>query len=204
MNQLKLLTSLIIVVFTTNLHSQNLDSTIWAITDTNEIFQYYHFYYQDTLWRSDSLNFTTIVTKYEDKGSQVNYYPGGPCTDTGKYNYVIQNDTAKFSPITDLCPDRSRFYLYNYHLKYNPYVGVKDREINRKIKVYPNPMKNTLMVEGLSHDADGIFNIYDKLGRIVLTGNIEQKRTEIETSKISPGLYFLRIEGVAETFKLVK
>jgi hypothetical protein len=74
-------------------------------------------------------------------------------------------------------------------------VGVKDvKAANAILKFYPNPCSNELNVELNSlNNSDKIFDITDVNGNKIKSGKMPGNKTEINTSDIIPGIYFLRV-----------
>lgn len=78
----------------------------------------------------------------------------------------------------------------------NDLVSTADvQELNReiKIKVYPNPSTEYTEIS----IEDGIIKniaLYDLAGRIVLLTNVNDHKTNIQTSEFEPGLYFVSVE----------
>ena len=79
-----------------------------------------------------------------------------------------------------------------------------DFELSKLITIYPNPAKDILTIDNTSNTEITSINIYDVLGRIVLTekSNMDQ----VDVSHLDSGLLFMEIEtdqGVI-TKKIVK
>jgi len=61
------------------------------------------------------------------------------------------------------------------------------------INVFPNPTTNHLSID--VNDLTGIsYLLYNSLGQQVLNGNITDDITNINTSKLSAGIYFLNVQ----------
>ncbi len=71
-------------------------------------------------------------------------------------------------------------------------LSVDDVEANKKVKLYPNPAQNTIVVQGI---AKGKATIYDTVGRKVISSvNILQSENKaIDISLIPAGVYFIVI-----------
>ncbi|MEM7509943.1 MAG: S8 family peptidase, partial [Bacteroidota bacterium] len=74
----------------------------------------------------------------------------------------------------------------------------------RLFQVYPNPVRERVMVEGLSKRAT--FRLSSLLGKEMLQGELKAGNREIDLSRFAPGLYLLQITsaGKTETHKVVK
>jgi len=73
-------------------------------------------------------------------------------------------------------------------------AGIKQSDILTKLNTYPNPMTDVLTVEASTKD-NGKLNyvLIDALGRIVLSGSIENSKATINTSALEKGFYGLSI-----------
>ena len=60
-----------------------------------------------------------------------------------------------------------------------------------KLKVYPNPAKNSFIIEAKGNIH---YYLYDCLGQCMLSGAFKEK-TQISTSSLQPGIYFLQLHG---------
>lgn len=73
-------------------------------------------------------------------------------------------------------------------------VGVASEE-NNIISIYPNPANTTLFVSGLDHFD---YEIYDRIGKLVLKGNASE--TGIDISILDAGMYLLKTEKGVSRF----
>ncbi len=73
------------------------------------------------------------------------------------------------------------------------------------IKLYPNPITNTLNIESKNK---GAYYIYSVLGKkALLSGNIQTGKTELDISLLNTGVYIFKIfskEGLITTQKFIK
>jgi len=90
---------------------------------------------------------------------------------------------------------------------HNGKLSVEEEMLNT-LKVYPNPIKDYVLIEGDSQNLiSSSINVYDASGRNILSRNIKSEQDlRIDTSSFSSGFYILNIEknGAAKTFKLIK
>ncbi len=70
-------------------------------------------------------------------------------------------------------------------------LGIND-DLLKEITIYPNPVKNILMVKNESNFEINSIKIFNELGSLVLEQNIPL--IQIDVSKFSRGLYFMQIE----------
>lgn len=70
-------------------------------------------------------------------------------------------------------------------------------EFENNVKIYPNPVKNTLFVE--SETAIQKINVYNALGQLVYTANNCGNITSISVENLTPGIYTLHLTGNTNT-----
>lgn len=68
------------------------------------------------------------------------------------------------------------------------FLGVEDLEQEVKVKIYPNPASNYLIVD-MEVPFRGSLNIYDQIGRFVLTFDCKEKHNILPLQKLLPGIY---------------
>lgn len=86
----------------------------------------------------------------------------------------------------------------------NYVTGIEDQHTKNEMLIYPNPFSDYLMI---THELPGAdpYQIYSATGAVILTGKIDGER--ISTSKLSKGMYLLRIvthNGQTKSVKIVK
>ena len=83
----------------------------------------------------------------------------------------------------------------------DPTTGMTDAQSDAtRLRVYPNPTAETLVVEGLPAE-DGQVRLYDQQGKLVKTGAADAARTTLDVSDLPAGTYLLLCEGGA--FKVI-
>ena len=88
-------------------------------------------------------------------------------------------------------------------------TGIKQTEKEIGLKAFPNPIADELTIEATTtNDNQLTFVLVDALGRVVLTGNLNNSKTTINTSNLEKGFYILSITNEKgsslKTIKLVK
>jgi hypothetical protein len=87
-------------------------------------------------------------------------------------------------------------------------VGVVMAENNRSLQLFPNPCRNEVEFDFDFLDAnDFSYQVIDILGRVIIANDILNKKTKINTSELTPGIYTLRIvdgEKQLRTEKFIK
>ena len=83
----------------------------------------------------------------------------------------------------------------------DPTTGMTDAQSDAtRLRVYPNPTAETLVVEGLLAE-EGQVRLYDQQGQLVKTGAADAARTTLDVSDLPAGTYLLLCEGGA--FKVI-
>lgn len=88
-------------------------------------------------------------------------------------------------------------------------TGIKQSEKEIGLNAFPNPMTDELTIEATTaNDTKLTYVLVDALGRIVLTGNLNNSKTTIHTSNLEKGFYSLSVTNEKgsslKTIKLVK
>lgn len=82
-------------------------------------------------------------------------------------------------------------FLENY-LKTLPVEQFNDK--SNQLKVFPNPVSNSLLIE-IDYDLPGgYYYLYDLSGKIILHGSLHNKKTEIKIEALNKGIYLLMIK----------
>ncbi len=81
-------------------------------------------------------------------------------------------------------------------------AGISTNDINKTIKMYPNPVTNELTIEINSNTTNTHFEILNSIGQVVFEGSMLEK-TVIQTSNFSLGVYVIKFEK-GETFEFKK
>ncbi len=139
----------------------------------------------------------------------------------------VSLDTVRYVRIVDIVGDSTCFDSNN-HVIYDPYptsgsagvdidaigvinlietTGVEQISYNNKIKIYPNPVKNTLVLEIEEEqlkikNANNIVYIYDIYGKIVKQFKIQNSKFKIQIGDLQKGIYFVKFENI--TSRIVK
>lgn len=84
-------------------------------------------------------------------------------------------------------------------------TGVNDLNEKDKIKVYPNPVMNELIIDGAERGT--VVQLFDAIGRNIYTDVINNGKQIIQTSGFPPGTYMLHLsdkQGRRSSYKLLK
>ena len=71
-------------------------------------------------------------------------------------------------------------------------AGIKNQKSEPSIFVFPNPVGETLTVNGVKKDE--IINLYDMSGALLKTVTSQETATNINVSSLKQGVYLLRID----------
>jgi alpha-tubulin suppressor-like RCC1 family protein len=90
--------------------------------------------------------------------------------------------------------------LFNCATGLLPYSGLYTINKESDILFYPNPANDNITIENSDIIKDAMISIYNIHGQLLIQQPLRQTKTEINISKISKGLYILKIgnqEGIA-------
>ena len=108
-------------------------------------------------------------------------------TQSGTYTQIIPNALGCDSTIT-----------LNLTLGYTAI-----NEFEENISVYPNPSTTEVMISS-SIDLNEDFNVFDQLGREVISGKLKGYTTLLDVSNLMNGNYFIQIKGISKPIKFIK
>ena len=84
----------------------------------------------------------------------------------------------------------------------SPCTGIDELDNNKSIIFYPNPFKNEIYVKTEADILNKKYLIYNASGQLIQSGILNGNK--INCSDFSKGLYFIKLEGSAKAFRLVK
>jgi hypothetical protein len=78
-------------------------------------------------------------------------------------------------------------------------------EKETKLSVYPNPASNQITFEFNNNPQNSELQIYNSIGKLVFSKKLMDTKTNINTSKLSSGIYLYRIisNEISETGKFI-
>lgn len=82
-------------------------------------------------------------------------------------------------------------------------VGIEENE-NSLFNIYPNPANSTLNISVDNKLVNNTLKIFDVLGNQVLTTRINSNINSIDISNFAKGMYFVKIEGLENPYKIIK
>lgn len=84
-------------------------------------------------------------------------------------------------------------------------LGTNENAMQKKIKVYPNPVKDFLVIDFNSEKlVKAKYQLFDGSGKLILQGELKNVKNDINTSALSSGMYILSISSEGKTFKTFK
>jgi hypothetical protein len=84
-------------------------------------------------------------------------------------------------------------------------VGINEVSQSNLFSVYPNPANGQINVMADAKLLGSVYNVYDKVGKVVLFGKINSENTVIELGNLSGGIYLFSVgENLKQTFKVIK
>jgi hypothetical protein len=82
-------------------------------------------------------------------------------------------------------------------------VSIEESQ-NQQIQITPNPTSDKISIRITDNLLNQYYKVTDQFGRIVLESCFEFQENQIDLSRLESGMYYLKIEGKEETFKILK
>jgi hypothetical protein len=103
----------------------------------------------------------------------------------------------------------SGFQMSQFNVLPLSVTGIKQTEKEIGLNAFPNPIADELTIEAVTTNNNAVtYVLVDALGRMVLTGNLNNSKTTINTSNLEKGFYSLSVTNEKgnnlKTIKLVK
>jgi hypothetical protein len=111
----------------------------------------------------------------------------------------LRNDIAQFIITSNL----GEVYVDNIYFYKGTALGIADFETSN-VKMYPNPIKNSLTIEANSSiEKVSVFNV---LGQEILTSSPKANSATLQTNNLQKGVYIVKtvIDGKVSTSKIIK
>jgi len=100
----------------------------------------------------------------------------------------------------------SKLYIDEVPLEYYP-LSIQRFIENTKVKIFPNPVIDFLILDTEADLNGSTFKIYNALGNVINTRKLQTGKNEIEIEGLPKGVYFYSIErpdGINESGKFIK
>jgi hypothetical protein len=189
-----ILITLIIAVSSMCGYSQILSNTTWMVYDNSGTLQGYISFNTDTVASSwDNISYDNFSI-YQENGNNISFIdlPDGLCTisDTGRYTFLVQNDTLKYSLVNDLCSDRTLSLCSFHWIRLN--TGINNENLLPALKIFPNPASDFIVIETPHSLEIDILNIRGQLIKTIYTA---EKLTSIDVADLSSGIYIIKAKS---------
>ena len=148
----------------------------------------YNSKFQSYLMNDDGTNGDEVA----GDGTYTTLVPFGGIEDF-KYYVRAENDDA-----IALSPARAEYEFYEYSIITNT---LNELESNNGIKIFPNPTNSTINIE-VNISEPIIYELISPLGKLISSGILDSTNNEVDLSKLSPNVYFLKIGK--STFRILK
>ncbi len=148
---------------------------------------------QTPINKTTALNGNTItanasVPSYQWVDCNNNYAPIAGAT-SNQYTATKNGSYAVILKDANNCSDTSACVLITK-------IGMNARLDNTGIHVFPNPAGEAFTIVTTDDFMPTVYLLVDALGKAVWEGNLNPGRTVVNTSFISPGIYYLTIDGI--------
>ena len=196
MRKIFTLMMIMIAVADLSIYSQTLSNTTWKVYDDSSIFYLYYHLGSDTISASsDNFAYHNIATYHEHENNisivDLDRTNSCPDSDTGVYNFLIQNDILILTLISDPCEERS-IVLSAYQWT-RLLTEIQNTDFYPTPKIYPNPVNDILSIQSPSAIPGLIYIIYDQFGREVLHGKLINENTSLGVKHLPAGSYYVQI-----------
>ncbi|MFT5077402.1 MAG: putative secreted protein, partial [Flavobacteriaceae bacterium] len=95
-------------------------------------------------------------------------------------------------------------YVANFYFSKGNTLSIEENELIQ-FNAYPNPTENGWNIKSMNEAINSI-QVYDILGKVVLTMNPNANEAQIDASGLNTGLYFAKVNSAvgSKTIKLIK
>lgn len=172
-----------------NVFSQSLSNSTWSVFDTsNKFFVRFNFKADTLSYSTDNISYTPVSTyQVNDNNFTIKDLSSGPCpTDIGQYNFLIQNDTLKFTLISDLCATRPTTFT-NYHWV-RILTTMNSLNAVKPMIMYPSP---TIDILTIPIDGEKNITVTNLQGQIIKT--IITNSKTISLVELASGSYIVSV-----------
>ena len=185
------------------------DLTVGFAGITQTDFSDYDYFHID-IWSDES---TFIIVKWEGAGAGLSGQESVALTpnewtsvdiDLNTYGSLASDRTTLFQMVFDATAGKDYYFDNVYFSKTSFVLGTEDLEL-ASFSAYPNPTQDSWTVRTENSNMSSI-NVFDILGKNVLSLTPNASETVINGSTLKSGLYFAQIktDGGVSSLKLVK
>lgn len=79
------------------------------------------------------------------------------------------------------------------------YINIESKSMVQNVSVFPNPVSDFLFLENANKSADLIVSVLNMNGQVLINRKIGGGKSMIDMSKLSKGIYFVKINGDQST-----
>jgi hypothetical protein len=88
-------------------------------------------------------------------------------------------------------------------------VGLRESKLNISLAVFPNPTANNLTLSINDYKNEMLaYQLFDLQGKLLISGDVTTKQTEINTSTLTSATYFIHVMNQdnqkVQSFKIIK
>ncbi len=186
-------------------YSQGLQGTTWSVYLVGgQFLEYFHFGTDSLYYSTDAVTYIPS-SLYSESGSTVTIVdlPGFTCstTDTGRYDFMILNDTLYYLMNSDPCMSRVGITTTAYWVM-EP-TGISQFPKHSAPRFFPNPAaagQLDLRFSGLSADRTRL-TLVNSAGGVIEEQAVSGFPTgEIHFHTVPPGFYMIRLEDHANVY----
>ena len=178
-------------------YSQPLQNSLWKVYHPEGIFFLFFYFHDDTLSTSfDNITYTDVGTgQVIGNNISVVDLPGGQCpvSDTGRYTYLVQNDTLKFTLVADQCTSRSTTMTTFHYVRF--YTGIPVAIDYPTLGLFPNPSREQITIFFSPSRGINWLSIFNVTGEKVIEKQITDNEIQIDISALPRGVYFVRLQN---------
>ena len=123
--------------------------------------------------------------------------------ETATVNFTVPEDGVYYIAFRAFS-DPDQFYLSLDNIQITEYdLGIVSQEFT-SLKMYPNPVKNTLNIENTNTIQS--VTVYDLSGKSLVQQKVDNKKVNLDISHLPKGMYMVRIATAngAKTMKVIK
>ncbi|MFK8054543.1 MAG: T9SS type A sorting domain-containing protein [Saprospiraceae bacterium] len=117
---------------------------------------------------------------------------------------ILKPTATNFGRWNDLISTNRIYYL----IEIDNLVSTQELELNKNVRVYPNPFKTTISIENNNTEAIAGMTVFNLTGQKIKTANASEVNTaQLDLSTLASGVYMLNVRfenGVTISQKIVK
>lgn len=134
-------------------------------------------------------------------GGIASLWQGIPNASATEVMDFVRQSASQFSTPDDLLG----YGIPDLDLARNLALSIEDQSIET-VKVYPNPVTNSLTIDYSNLNINADITLYNQLGQQVLKAQVNSTTNTIDVSRLAPGLYHLQVsQNNSKTrFKIIK